>query len=470
MCEKKSKFTKIMLLTVILSLAFINVTVANKKAGEKPDPLNIKLNRLKTEYKLELGEDAYRLQFLTDRRIWHSKLYKFCQAMPKGADLHVHNLAILPTKELIDFLCPREDVAVCVDNTERRGMLKNKNSKTFPANYLPLGKALAEKKFTIEELDALWSLQGRPPQENIWTYFEKLFQRHSALGADEKLLRDYCAASFRYYGQNNISHLELKTFFFGTPDDSVAKAKAIRDAYYEVKQAYPDFHVKLIGQILKRPEVKMALIETLTANALYVHEMVKDETATEANQPFLTGIDFVNEEDASRPLLAFRPLINKVQREHPKIKLFIHAGESLSLPADNIAEACAWQAERIGHGFSLYRFPQLRKKIKAENICLEICPVSNNALGYCKDLRNHPAKGYLQEGLPIVLSSDDPSYFEHSTLTDDYMAAIICWDLNIEQIKQLCRNSIQYSSLDPSTKDSMLNKWEKAWQHFSKMK
>ena len=72
----------------------------------------------------------------------------------------------------------------------------------------------------------------------------------------------------------------------------------------------------------------------------------------------------------------------------------------------------------------------------------------------------------MKRGLPITLASDDPAYEEHTELVDDFFAAIVCWDLNLDEVKQLCLNSIQYSGLDDVQKKRLQENWEKEWSRF----
>ena len=246
----------------------------------------------------------------------------------------------------------------------------------------------------------------------------------------------------------------------------MAHAEAIRDAYHAVRSDYPTFVVSLVGSGLKNASFDPALTETLLDNAVYVHETVRDTYDPSDPHDFLTGIDLVNEEDKSRSLEEFAPMLLNIRKEHPDLHILLHAGESLYADSDNVIDAYLIGAERIGHGLNTYRYPDLLEDMIKDQVCLEVCPISNQTLRYVEDLRTHPATEYLKRGLPIALCSDDPAYQEHTTLADDFFAAIVCWDLGIPEIKQLCRNSIQYSSVDEALKKEMLFNWEKDWETF----
>ena len=99
-------------------------------------------------------------------------------------------------------------------------------------------------------------------------------------------------------------------------------------------------------------------------------------------------------------------------------------------------------------------------------ICLEVCVISNQTLGYTTDIRVHPATEYLRRGVAIALSSDDPTYQENETLTDDFFAGTVCWDLDIADLKQLGINALMYSGLDSYEKRKALRNYREKWQEF----
>ena len=57
----------------------------------------------------------------------------------------------------------------------------------------------------------------------------------------------------------------------------------------------------------------------------------------------------------------------------------------------------------------LGRHPTLRAEAKRTGTAVEVCPLSNQVLKLVDDLRNHPVHGMLAEGLPVVVSPDDPA-------------------------------------------------------------
>ena len=92
--------------------------------------------------------------------------------------------------------------------------------------------------------------------------------------------------------------------------------------------------------------------------------------------------------------------------------------------------------------------------------------MSNYRLGYVADLRLHPGLQYLINGIPVVLCSDDGLFMARAPMVDDFYAAILCWDLNLGDIKAICRNSITYSGLSEKEINRLMLAWEKQWKDF----
>lgn len=110
-------------------------------------------------------------------------------------------------------------------------------------------------------------------------------------------------------------------------------------------------------------------------------------------------------------------------------------------------------SQRIGHGFALAKHPKLIELVKQKNICIECCPVSNNVLGYVKDLRCHPVRGLIAQGVKVSISPDDEGFWDAGGVTYDYVAAYIAWDLNLSDLKQLLFNALEFAQVDEQHKE-----------------
>lgn len=443
-----------------------NANLSGVVLREDERALDELLCRLKREYRETFGGKVdYKMPVLTDKRIASSPLYAFLSAMPKGADLHVHDMSLLPAKDLIPLLatCP----AFCVRVGGGYDLLTVAEGEAVPEGYLRFSEALTSGAVTADDLLTNWTVAGADASPlGIWDYFEELFCRQGCLSSNPAFAAVYYDYTFRYYARHGISHVEIHLMLTDSIDESADYVRVIREAYYAVRRDFPSFTVRIIGAGVKDDNDKIEMTKKCFLNTSYVQEIVKDETDPENVTDFVIGFDLVNEEDASLPLSAFAPMLLKAKKQFPAMKLYVHGGESLDAGNENLIDAYLLGAERVGHGLNLYRFPDLHARYAKREICLEVCPISNEVLGYARDLRNHPAVEYLRTGVPIALCSDDPAYMENETLTDDFLAATVAWDLSLSDLKQLAINSIMYSGLDKKTKFSSLHAYNEAWRAF----
>lgn len=425
------------------------------------------LRELKEEYIRSCGGTVpYDMPTLRDENIHQSRLYAFCDAMPKGADLHVHDMALLPAEELVDLLMSCPEFIINKDKTFCDLKMADL-SEELPQGYIRFPEAIESGYYTRDELICFWTTEGaKDSGKEIWDYFEQLFSRHSALSDTALFARKYYDRAFRYYLSRGIIHVEIHMMLTDSLDFSSEYVQAVREAYYGVKKEYPYFTLRIIGAGFKHDTENIDHTKKCFLNASYVQEIVKDESDPARPKNLVIGFDLVNEEDHSLPLRKFAPMLLKVKRQYPDMKLYIHSGESIEAGNDNLIDAYLLGASRVGHGFNLYRYPDLHARYAKEEICLEVCPISNERLGYAKDLRNHLATEYLKTGIVMALCSDDPAYMEYRTLTDDFFAATVCWDLGLAELKQFGINSIMYSGLDEEDKYRTLHQYSEMWNEF----
>ena len=313
---------------------------------------------------------------------------------------------------------------------------------------------------TVEDFRREWTLLGAGEGDYLWDWFEGIFTKCGAICTSPSLVQDYYTRVMRYYHGIGVEYLELRAPFFGSREDALERGKAFVRALETVREDDPDFTLRIVACGGKN-DVWDPLFDTLMDNALYVREQVKDR-----GHDLVVAIDIVNDEDRSYSLARYEDRVRSIVETHPGLHLTLHAGESLRGENNEIAIALRCGIDRLGHGFNLYRYPALEEEIRRKGICMEICPVSNAVLGYCADFAKHPAAAYRAAGIPLVICSDDPAYQADAVLTGDYLAVAVGWDLSLEDLGQLCRNSIVYSFLDADEKAAHLARWKREWAAF----
>ncbi|MFM8567567.1 MAG: adenosine deaminase [Gemmatimonadota bacterium] len=95
-----------------------------------------------------------------------------------------------------------------------------------------------------------------------------------------------------------------------------------------------------------------------------------------------------------------------------------HAGEGAG-PESIRAALDALGAERIGHGIRCVDDPTLVAELRARQVPIEVCPISNYRTGVLAADAPHPILAMLDAGLNVTINSDDPPMFATS-LTDEY--------------------------------------------------
>ncbi|MCY0921905.1 MULTISPECIES: adenosine deaminase [unclassified Streptomyces] len=127
-----------------------------------------------------------------------------------------------------------------------------------------------------------------------------------------------------------------------------------------------------------------------------------------------------------------------------------HAGESTGPETvwDAIREL---GAERIGHGTTSVRDPELLAYLAEHRIALEVCPTSNIATRVVTDMDAHPVKEMVAAGVLVTINSDDPPMFG-SDLNNEYAVAARLLDLDERGLAQLAKNAVEASFLDPAGK------------------
>lgn len=131
-----------------------------------------------------------------------------------------------------------------------------------------------------------------------------------------------------------------------------------------------------------------------------------------------------------------------------------HAGEFLG--PDNIWDTVTQlPVTRLAHGVHAIDSPELIDYLLQRDICLELAPGSNLALGVYPDWATHPLPKLLETGLILTLNSDDPPFFNTDINNEYQMAQSLC-NLSASEVARFTYNAIKASFLSSHEKQSLL--------------
>lgn len=131
----------------------------------------------------------------------------------------------------------------------------------------------------------------------------------------------------------------------------------------------------------------------------------------------IIGLDLAGNEDYV--ISSDIPFMFRNAKDKFGFNITIHAGETGN--SDNIIKAIEeFDADRIGHGTSIFQSNKAIDLVVKNDICIEVCPISNQLTNYNLSLKGkHPSLFFSEKNIPFVVCSDNPSIHKKS-LSDDY--------------------------------------------------
>ena len=140
--------------------------------------------------------------------------------------------------------------------------------------------------------------------------------------------------------------------------------------------------------------------------------------------------------------------------ERAGLLLVPHGGELLG-PASVRRCLDELHADRLGHGIRAVEDPELLEEVVSRGIALEVCPVSNVALGVYTDLSSVPLPALIEAGATVALGADDPLLFG-SRLASQYATMRAAHSLSDCDLAELARMSVRASRAPDLLKRSVL--------------
>ena len=165
-----------------------------------------------------------------------------------------------------------------------------------------------------------------------------------------------------------------------------------------------------------------------------------DQALTHKDKIIGVGLD---SSEMGHPPSKFERVFKKAMKEG--FLTVAHAGEEG--PSEYIWEALdLLKVKRIDHGVRCLKDEKLVQKLRKEQIPLTVCPLSNVKLCVFEKLEDHNLKRLLDEGLMVLVNSDDPAYFG-GYLNTNLIECQKALNLSINDVKRLAINSFKSSFL-----------------------
>ena len=239
----------------------------------------------------------------------------------------------------------------------------------------------------------LETLRGRFVFESF-PQFLQTFRHFSGFIREPEDLRFIAAATARDLVRQNIVYAELITSVPRHQLSGIPLGRAI-EAVRQGLDEVPGIEVRLIPDLVRDYGAQTAM-----RTAVEVCEL----------QEFGVAGITIGGDEAEHAAAQFADAYEHVRRAG--LNTSAHAGEGDG-PA-SVWGALSLTPDRIGHGTRAVEDPALLEELARRNVVIEMCPFSNLRTGVIERLEDHPARRFVEAGIPVTVNTDDPTYFGNS--------------------------------------------------------
>lgn len=289
-------------------------------------------------------------------------------------------------------------------------------------------------------------LEAKTAQEMIDAYdfhdlpsFLKIYYAGMQVLVDESDFYNLAMAYFRKAATQNIVYVEL---FFDP------QAHTIRGVKFET----------VLNGLLKAQEEAQ---NTLSITSQLILCFLRDMSAESAMEHLLMAEPYIDKligigldsDEFQNPPAKFSEVFALARKWG--LKLTMHCDVNQQNTLEHIRQVLEdIQVDRVDHGVNILESDELCELIKAKNIGLTICPVSNQFV--VQSLTSKEIKSMLTKGLMPTINSDDPSYFR-AYLNENLIALQEEGEFDRGEIVTLVANSFKASWMKEEDKVRYLN-------------
>ena len=400
-----------------------------------------------------------------------SKLSNFLRAMPKGGDLHNHLSGATYAENMLRYASNDQ---FCIDRTT---FVVSANPSCAPENLLET--AILDPKFKDQVIDA-WSMRHFVANnESGHDHFFNTFSKFGAIPSAHhgETLSEVAERA----AEQNESYIELMTTADSNESGKLGKQLGYNADFDAMRQNLMNHGfsniMTHITENLNRDESKMRSIlacNTAAAKAgcnLTVRYLYQVQRGQAPEMVFaqlmagfmaasvdsrVVGLNMVMPEDGAISMQDYKLHMEMVKYFHalyPNVHVSLHAGElnDQLVAADGLKfhihdAVTVAGANRIGHGVDIANEDAMQDTLStmaSKKILVEINLTSNRVILNVKG-KEHPLNLYLQNNVPVALSTDDEGV-SRSNMTKEYIAAENEFHLSYTTLKRMVRNSLHYS-------------------------
>jgi adenosine deaminase len=407
------------------------------------------------------------------------ELYALLFRMPKGADLHNHLSGAVYAES---FIRDAANQSLCIDE----GSLSFVRPPAAPNNYCvtgqtAAGRALADNQLFGSMIDSLSMRDFVPGREPAHDHFFNTFDKFSPVSGEES--GTYAAEVTRRAAEQNESYLELMALSGGGSISALGKKIGLDANLDETASKLREVGLPALVEELKTRLDQMearrrAALECATTSdsppcrvvVRYIYQVLRASPKEQvfaqvmagfllaSTDPRVVAVNFVQPEDYLTSMRDYHiqmQMVDYAKRQYPNVHITLHAGELASglVPPEglrfHIREAIEiGHAERIGHGVSvMYENDALGllDLMRQRRVAVEINLTSNDLILGVKG-KDHPFPVYRKYGVPVTLSTDDEGV-SRTHLTQEYLRAVLTYELTYSDLKQIVRNGLEYAFL-----------------------
>ena len=118
-------------------------------------------------------------------------------------------------------------------------------------------------------------------------------------------------------------------------------------------------------------------------------------------------------------------------------------------------------ARRVQHGVRAAEEPEVLRLLAERGICCDIALTSNECLKVVPSLAEHPLRRFLEAGVPVTLSTDDPPFFG-TDLVREWQRARDVLGLTLAELWELNLNGLRYGLSETGIRRRLIREFGEA--------